>query len=293
MKRICERVTTLLRMIKFSHSIFALPFGIMTLLIAERGWPRATILVFAVLAMVGARTAAMAFNRLIDANLDADNPRTRLRELPQGKVSRLEVGSLIVGGALLFFVSAWCLNTVALWFSPLVLITLLGYSLTKRWTSWCHFVLGLSLGLSPLGAWVASRGDAFLEQWWIPTLLGAAVLVWTAGFDVIYSCQDYDHDLKSPLHSIPKKLGIRGALLVSSLLHGLTILLLILVGVTAELSLPYYAGVGIVTVLLIWEHGLVKADDLSRVNAAFFTANGLVSLVLCAATALDIMVSAT
>jgi len=283
------RIPVLLRTIKFSHSIFALPFGLMTLFIAERGLPDSRVLVLVVLAMVGARTAAMAFNRIVDRDIDAANPRTVGRELPSGLVGRTELIFLVVVGSAAFFLAAGLLNLVALVLSPLVLAVLLGYSFAKRYTWACHFFLGAALGLSPPGAWVAVKGEAFLESWWLPVLLSGAVLLWTAGFDIIYACQDRDHDLGTALHSIPKRLGIARALWVSRCLHAGTVALLMAVVVMAPLGAFAFAGVMVVAGILVWEHRLVAPDDLSRVDAAFFTANGLVSLVLLAFTVADVL----
>ncbi len=277
-------------MIRFSHSIFALPFGLMTVVLSKRGLPPYDVILWVIVAMVGARTAAMAFNRFADRRIDAANPRTRTREIPSGKVSLVEVWILITAGCAMFVSACAFLNPVALAFSPLVLFVLLGYSFTKRFTAACHFFLGLALGLSPMGAWVAVRGTDYLSQWWIPSILGLAVLVWTAGFDIIYACQDYEHDSKSKLRSLPKKLGLRRALQLSALLHCITLGLLLVLYFVADLSGFYLVGVALTGGLLLFEHRLVKPHDLSKVNAAFFTMNGLVSLVLLLATVLDVLV---
>ena len=277
-----------LEMIKFSHSIFALPFAFAAAFLAERGTPTLAPAVKIVLACVLARTAAMSFNRWADADIDARNPRTSGRAIPAGLLGRASVAAAAAIRAVLFVAVAGWINPLAFKLSPLALIILLGYSYTKRFTSGSHLVLGLALGLSPLGAWIAVRG----ELDWLPVILGLAVLFWTAGFDVIYSCQDVEIDRRENLHSIPKRWGKTRALWLARSFHVLTIFLLVWVGRSAEpaLGIPYHIGVGLVTVLLVYEHSLVRTDDLSRVNVAFFTMNGLVSLVFMTATIVDVAI---
>jgi len=265
--------------IKISHSVFALPFAVAAAFLAAEGLPEGPILGKIVLAVVLARTSAMAFNRLIDADIDAVNPRTQNRAIPAGLLSRTFVAAAaLVCAALFVAVAAW-INRLAFILSPVALAVLLGYSYTKRFTALSHVVLGTALGLSPLGAWVAVTGEVAL----LPALLGAAVLFWTAGFDVIYSCMDREFDTSYGLHSIPRHLGVARALLLTRLFHLTAVLLLIAVGVLAELGTAYIVGIVCVILLLAYENSLVRPNDLSRVNVAFFTMNGMVSLVFMAA----------
>ena len=275
------------RMIKFSHSVFALPFAFSGALLAapptgitpaQIGW--------IALAMVGARSAAMGFNRLVDRHLDAANPRTQNRELPQGAVSPQAVGLFVILSALALVLAAYQLNSLCFYLSPLILAVLLFYSLTKRFTWASHLVLGLSLGGAPLGAWLAVAGGFDL----IPLLLCLAVLVWVAGFDIIYACQDRAFDVRAGLHSIPVRFGIARALYIARALHLLFAVLLVLVGYTAGLSLLYWLGVAVVAGLLVHEHRLVRADDLSRLSTAFMTVNSAVSLIYFAAIWADLLV---
>jgi 4-hydroxybenzoate polyprenyltransferase len=270
-------------MVKISHSIFALPFALSAGFIAARGSPPLLLLVKVVLACVLARTAAMAFNRLIDAELDGRNPRTARRAIPAGLISRSRVATITFLSAGLFVLTAAWINPLALALSPLALLVLLGYSYTKRFTQVSHLVLGLALGLAPLGAWVAVRGELAL----LPSVLGLAVLFWTAGFDVIYACQDVNFDSEEGLHSIPRRWGVRRALWIARLFHLLTGVLLVATGTLGGLGPIYFGGVIAVVLLLLYEHTLVRESDLSRVNVAFFTLNGLVSLAFMAATIAD------
>lgn len=274
-----------LEMIKISHSIFALPFAIAAAFLAAGGIPPAFLLAKIILACVFARTAAMSFNRWADADVDARNPRTSMRAIPAGLLSRKTVALATLVSCGLFVLCAAWINSLAFKLSPVALTVLLGYSLTKRFTQASHLVLGLALGLSPLGAWVAVRGELAL----LPTMLGLAVLCWTAGFDVIYACQDVDFDRRQKLHSIPGRWGIATALWISRLLHAGTVSVLIFVGTLAPLGWPYYTGVVAVIALLLYEHSIVRANDLSRVGVAFFTLNGVVSLVFMVATVTDVM----
>ena len=275
------------RMIKFSHSVFALPFAFSGALLAamHAGITPAQIGWIA-LAMVGARSAAMGFNRLVDRHLDAANPRTQNRELPRGVVSPQAVGLFVVLSALALVVAAYQLNPLCFYLSPLVLAVLLFYSLTKRFTWASHLVLGLSLGGAPLGAWIAVTGGFDL----IPLLLCLGVLVWVAGFDIIYACQDHAFDVRAGLYSIPVRFGIARALHIARVLHLLFVVLLIIVGRMAGLSFLYWLGVVVVAGLLVYEHRLVRADDLSRMSTAFMTVNSTVSLIYFAAILADLIV---
>ncbi|HHI79061.1 MAG TPA: 4-hydroxybenzoate octaprenyltransferase [Planctomycetes bacterium] len=281
------RLQAYLSLVKFSHSVFALPFALISLVLAEGGLPPLSLLLLVVLAAVAARTAAMGFNRWADRKIDEANPRTREREIPAGKISPRATLVLVLLSSLVFMGTAWALNPLAFWLSPLVLVVLLGYSYTKRFTWACHLVLGLALGLAPLGAWIAAKGS--LEDIGIPLLLAFAVLTWVAGFDIIYSCQDEGFDRGLGLHSIPARFGIRMALRLSSLLHLLTVASLGLMGVWVGLGLFWWLGVVLSALLLFYEHRLVRPDDLSQVKAAFFTMNGLVSLLLAMLTFLDFL----
>jgi 4-hydroxybenzoate polyprenyltransferase len=275
-----DQVTAYGRMIRFSHSIFALPFALASaVLAADRrlAWAQ---LVWILVAMVGTRSAAMGFNRLADQAIDARNPRTAGRELPLGVLSRAEVWGLVLLSAAALIVAAWQLNPLCLALSPLALAIVFGYSYTKRFTSFSHLFLGLALGVAPVGAWIAIRGrfDG------APIVLGLAVLAWTAGFDIIYACQDAEFDRREGLHSIPARLGIRRALVVSRILHVFTVMLLLALYVLVRLHPLYVVGMAGVAGLLAHEHSLVKGEDLSRVDAAFFTVNGWVSALYFAVT---------
>jgi len=283
---IFKRIPIYLEAIKISHSVFALPFAVAAAFLATPGLPPLEVLGKVALAVVLARTAAMSFNRFADARLDALNPRTQNRAVPAGLLSRRFMATASLFSAAAFVAVSWSINSLALRLSPVALLVLLGYSYTKRFTSFSHLVLGAALGLSPLGAWVAVKGELAL----LPALLGLSVLFWTAGFDVIYACQDYSFDRRYGLCSLPARLGIRRALTLSRCLHALTVLLLVAVGYWSGMGWVYSLGVLGVLLLLLYEHSLVKADDLSRVNLAFFTLNGLVSLVFMAAVVLQTVI---
>ncbi len=284
---ILRSIHTYGRMIKFSHSIFALPFALSgaALATAQSG-VGGVQLAWIVVAMVGARSAAMGFNRLVDRHIDADNPRTAKRELPIGQVSPASVRFLIVISSGALVLAAWQLNPLCLYLSPLVLAVLFFYSLTKRFTWASHFVLGLSLGGAPLGAWIAVTGAVA----WTPAMLSMAVLTWVAGFDIIYSCQDRDYDLRAGLHSIPARFGMGGALRIARLLHVASVVLMILLGWHAEMGIIYVLGVLVIAGLLVWEHRLVRPDDLARVNMAFLNLNAIISVVFLACTVIDLLV---
>ncbi|MFH0939564.1 MAG: UbiA-like polyprenyltransferase [Planctomycetota bacterium] len=293
-KTMFQRLALILDSIKFAHSIFALPFALIAMIVAARGWPSSKTFALILVCMVSARSAAMAFNRLIDRHIDAANPRTQHRPTVTSAVSPRFLAAFIVACALVFWISAWFLNLACFICALPTLALLLGYSFSKYFTSLCHFWLGLALGLAPVGAHLAAQGDlrplAELGARWalpfeaFPLLLTVIVMLWVAGFDVIYACQDYAVDCADPrLHSIPKRLGIRRALIVSALLHTLALALLVLTGIYASFGEWYHLAVAAVGTLLIYEHWIVRPTDLSRINAAFFTINGLVSLLLFAA----------
>lgn len=274
-----------LEMIKIQHTIFALPFAFLGAFTAARGVPEVREIFWIIVAMVGARSAAMAFNRLVDVDIDSRNPRTASRALPAGLVSRGFVIVFTLASSLLLVVAAWQLNPLALALSPLALIIVLGYSLTKRFTALSHVFLGLALAVAPIGAAVAVEGRIDPRMW----LLAGAVLTWTAGFDVLYSLQDVEFDRSEGLHSIPSRLGAVRALAISRGLHVLTVTLLVAFGWVFSFGPIYFGGVAAGVILLIWQHSIVSPTDLSRINAAFFTANGVLSIILFVAGACDIL----
>jgi 4-hydroxybenzoate polyprenyltransferase len=275
-----------LSLVRFSHSIFALPFALQGAWLAHGGVPRWSVLLWIVVCAVSARTAAMAFNRLVDRDVDAANPRTSARELPAGRLSARCVAWLVAIASAVFVAGAFALNELSGWLSLPVLAVLLGYSYVKRFSFLAHLVLGLALALAPLGAWLAVRGAISADV--VPVLwLAAAVLTWVSGFDLIYACQDAAFDERAGLHSVPARFGVRAALGLSAVLHAATVVALALVGWTAGLSVIYWVAVAIATALLAYEHTLVSADDLSRVNTAFFTVNGWIGVGLFVGLALD------
>lgn len=283
---IVRKLKIILNMIKFEHTIFALPFAIMSAFIASDGLPPLDKCGWILLAMIGARSCAMAFNRLVDAKIDGNNPRTAMRAIPAGLITTGSVWIFTVASAALLVFSAYKLNPLAFALSPVALVITMGYSFTKRFTSLSHFGLGLSLSIAPIGAWIAVKGKFD----WIPMLLGLSVLLWTAGFDIIYACQDFEFDRKNRLHSIPARFGIQKALWLSSALHLITVSILVGLAVLPNLGVLYLIGVGVVTLILIYEHTIVSPSDLSRVNLAFFTLNGMVSLVLSALSVADLLI---
>ena len=280
-----RQLLVILEMIKFEHTIFALPFALMGAVMAARGWPEGGTLFWIILAMAGARSSAMAFNRLVDREIDRRNPRTASRALPVGILTTVQVWIFVGATTAVFFVAAWQLNTLALALSPLALAIIWGYSYTKRFTDYSHLFLGLAIGIAPSAAWVAVTGALDLA----PLALTVAVMFWVAGFDVIYSLQDIDFDRKSGLHSLPARLGVRGALWVSASMHAATILCLLLTRAWYPVGGWYFAGVAGVALLLAYEHSLVTPEDLSKVNAAFFTVNGFISMGLLGCVVADVL----
>jgi 4-hydroxybenzoate polyprenyltransferase len=276
---------TTLEMIKFSHTLFALPFAFYAAFLAAGGWPKAATLGKILLAMVGARSAAMAHNRLADRRLDASNPRTASRALASGALSVGFARAFLAASTVLFVAAAASLNRLTLILSPVALALLLVYSYTKRFTALSHLVLGLCLALAPVGAWIAVRGS--LET--LPVLLGLAVLFWTAGFDVIYSLQDEEFDRQAGLKSIPARLGARGALAMSALFHLAMAALLLWVWRLSGSGGILLAGLAATFAALVYQHAIVRPGDLSRVNAAFFTANGFVSVTLALCGIADVL----
>ena len=278
------RVT--LEMIKWEHSIFVLPFALCGAMLAAQGLPNAHALIWIIVAMVAARSAAMAFNRLADTSIDAANPRTRTRALPSGALTPAFVAGFVVVASAIFVLAAWQLNRLAFVLSPLALAILLLYSFTKRFTRWSHLVLGLAMGMAPSAAWIAVRGSLDPRI----LLLTGAVTFWGGGFDVLYACQDYEFDRQSGLHSLPRFCGIGNALWIARGFH--LAMLLFLVGLIIVFGLGKVAMTGLVAValLLAYEHSLVSPRDLSKLNAAFFTTNGVISVVFFLFIAGDLFV---
>jgi 4-hydroxybenzoate polyprenyltransferase len=262
-------------MIKFEHSVFALPFALTGALLAARGWPSGRQVLWIVVAMVGARSAAMAFNRLADARWDAANPRTATRALPAGALSPRYVAWFTAASAAVLILAAYQLNWLCFLLSPVALAVILLYSYTKRFTAWSHLVLGFSLGMAPAAAWMAVRGR--LDP--VILLLTGAVMLWTAGFDVIYACQDVDFDKRAGLYSLPKTLGITRALAVARLMHVGMLAMLAALAAALDLGPVAYLGLAVVAALLLYEHSLVKPYDLSKVGPAFFNVNAYISVV--------------
>lgn len=279
-----KNLRTTLEMIKWEHSIFALPFALCGAMLAANGVPTLRQLSWIVVAMVAARSAAMAFNRLADAAIDAANPRTGTRALPSGTLSGAFVRNFVIASSAVFVLAAWELNWLAFALSPVALAVLLLYSYTKRWTRWSHLVLGFALGIAPAGAWIAVRGDLDPRI----LLLTAAVTFWVGGFDVLYACQDRDFDERAGLHSIPRYCGIGNSLWIARIFH--LIMLGLLVALVWSFGMGATAAVGVAAVflLLAYEHILVSKDDLSKLNAAFFTMNGIIALVFFVFVAADL-----
>jgi 4-hydroxybenzoate polyprenyltransferase len=263
-----------LEMIKWEHSIFALPFALTGAVLAANGWPRPFVLFWIVVCMVSARSAAMAFNRLVDTRIDQANPRTAMRALPAGTLSSGFVTAFVVGSAAIFIFSAGMLNRLTLELAPLALAIILAYSYMKRVTRWSHLVLGLALGIAPSAAWIAVRG--FLDPRIV--VLTAAVLLWVAGFDVLYACQDFEHDRAAGLNSIPQAFGLTAAFWIARAMHFGMLLLLVWLVLLFHLKGVAIAGVAVVAALLLYEHSLISPRDLRRMNAAFFTLNGVISI---------------
>jgi 4-hydroxybenzoate polyprenyltransferase len=279
------RIRTTLEMIKFEHSVFALPFALTGAVLAVHGWPTWRQVLWIIVAMVGARSAAMTFNRIADLRIDAANPRTRMRALPAGHLTMGFAAGFTVVSCALVMLAAYELNPLAFKLAPVVIALLLGYSYTKRFTFLSHLVLGLCLGLSPVAASIALRGDVDRGI----LLLGAAVMLWVAGFDLIYACQDVEFDRQKGLFSVPARFSIRVALWLSAMLHIAMMALLVTVARIESLGWLAFAGLALVALLLAYEHGLVRPSDLSRVNAAFFNINGFVSVLFFVTWAGDVL----
>src|SRR6476646_4814522 len=279
-------VAKFLRMVKFEHTIFALPFALAAAAIAARGHGLSVGRVAGIIvAMAGARTAGMGFNRIVDRHIDAKTPRTAGRELPTGAISLGAAWAMTIAASVVFFAAAAALGWLCLALAPIALAILFAYSLTKRFTALCHLFLGLAIAGGPAGAWIAVRGDFG----WTPGLLMLSVACWIAGFDILYALADRDFDRASGLHSIPARLGITGSLVVSGLLHAVTVAALFALAPIAHMGVPYLAGVGVVTALLVYEHAIVRPNDLSRLDMAFFNLNGYVSVAFFVATLIDVL----
>jgi 4-hydroxybenzoate polyprenyltransferase len=274
-----NRVRTVLEMIKFEHSLFALPFALTGALLAARAtrhsWPTINQVLWIVVAMVAARSAALTINRIVDIRYDRENPRTRQRALPTGALSVSFAWVFTLVAVAVFLIAAWQLNPLALKLAPLALAILFLYSFTKRFTSWSHLFLGFALGISPAAAWIAVTGGLDLRM----LILCAAVTLWVGGFDVLYACQDIDYDRRAGLYSIPKRFGIAKALLIARVMHAGVAALLAWLAASFTLPWPAWVGSAVVAVLLAYEHSLVKANDLSKLDAAFFTVNGYISML--------------
>jgi 4-hydroxybenzoate polyprenyltransferase len=274
-----DRIRTVLEMIKFEHSVFALPFALVGALLAARatthGWPTLRQILWIVVAMVAARSAAMTINRIVDVRYDRENPRTRMRALAAGALSVSFAWAFTIAAIVVFFVSAWQLNLLALKLAPLALAILFFYSFTKRFTTWSHLFLGFALGISPAAAWIAVTGRLDGRM----LILCAAVTLWVGGFDVLYACQDVQFDADVGLYSVPKRFGVANALVISRLMHVGVVILLSWLAASFGLPWPAWIGIAVVAVLLGYEHSLVKANDLSKLNAAFFTVNGYISIL--------------
>ncbi len=272
-------------MIKWEHSVLTLPFGLTGAVLAARGLPSLRQSAWLVVALVAARSAAMAFNRLADAEIDSANPRTATRALPAGLLSRHFVFCFVAASSLVLILAAWMLSQLAFYCSPLALLIILGYSYTKRFTRWSHLFLGLAMGIAPTAAWVAIRGTMDPRI----LIVTGAVMFWGAGFDILYACQDYEHDCRVALHSVPRAFGIARSLLLARAFHLIAFTFFLWMSYAFALGWIARGGVLLVGALLVYEHSLVRADDLSRVNAAFFTMNGLISMLLLALVACDLL----
>jgi 4-hydroxybenzoate polyprenyltransferase len=272
-----RNIRTTLEMIKIEHTLFALPFAFLGAVLAARGIPTAWQIVWITVAMVGARSTAMAFNRIADKDYDARNPRTRMRAIPAGALSVTFVWGFTLIAAAIFFLAAGMLNPLTLILSPVALASVVLYSYTKRWTLLSHLILGWCLAIAPTGAWIAVRGTIDSP---IPLLLSLVVMLWTAGFDVLYACQDHDFDRQTGLYSIPARFGIARSLWISRTLHVGAFAALVALYFITNLGILALIGLVATGALLIYQHTLVRANDLSRLNAAFFTTNAFVSVIL-------------
>jgi 4-hydroxybenzoate polyprenyltransferase len=275
MESVLRNTRVTLEMIKWEHSIFALPFALTGTVLAADGWPHLSTLGWILLCMVSARSAAMAFNRLIDAKIDAANPRTSMRAIPAGHLSAGFVAAFTLLAIALFLLGAAMLNRLTLLLAPIALVVVLGYSYMKRVTNWSHLVLGLALGIAPSAAWIAVRGSYDPRM----LLLTGIVILWVGGFDVLYACQDFDYDRQTGLHSVPARFGLEGAFWIARLMHFGAIVLMFFLALAFGLGPIALGGMAIVVLLLVYEHYIISPKDLRRMNAAFFTLNGIISVV--------------
>ncbi len=283
---ILNKITTLLEMIKFSHTIFAFPFALMGVVLASLAsgaLPSFGQVVWICVAMVGARSGAMGLNRLIDAKIDAENPRTAERHIPAGQVSIFEAVCFIAVSLTVLLIAAWMLNPLCFYLTPIAIGCFVLYAYCKRFTHYAHLVLGICLAAAPIGAWIALRGDLG----WSVFALGLAVLFWVAGFDIFYALQDYDYDVERGLHSIPSKLGVKKSFWLAELFHFLMVFFLLLVYPGSGLGVIYLLGVAVVAGMLLYEHSLIKPGDLSKLDAAFFNMNGYISVTIFVFTLVD------
>jgi len=276
-----------LEFVRFSHTAFALPFALASMAVAaraDRGWPGARTFVLILAAMVCARTAAMGYNRIVDRKLDALNPRTAQRHLPEGRIELANAWALVCLSAAGLVVVAWFINRACFYLSPVALFVVFFYSYTKRFTDFSHFFLGLALGIAPLGAWLAVRGRFD----WPPCVLAAAVVFWLVGFDIIYATQDYEFDKSQRLRSMPVRLGITGSLRMAWVAHGFTVALLLAFGLISHLHVPYYSGLAIILVCVVVQHVLARKQDPASLNLAFFRMNAVISAVFLVAVVGDV-----
>lgn len=277
-----------LSLVKFAHTIFAMPFALIGFTLAiksnEFRWES---LIFVILCMIFARNAAMGFNRLIDKDIDKSNPRTQKREIPAGVIKSGAALIFVIANCLLFMVTCWFINKLVFILSPVALFVVLGYSYTKRFTWFCHFVLGLALALAPIGAYLAVVGKFDM----LPLLFSFIVLFWVSGFDIIYALQDYEFDSEHKLKSIPSTIGIKKSLILSAIIHSIVVLLIVFAGFIGHFNVLYMIGASIFVGLLTYQHIIVKPDDLSRLNLAFFTTNGIASIVFAMFTISSILIS--
>jgi len=287
--KILKKITTLLEMIKFSHTIFAFPFALMGVVLASlasHAAPSIGQVLWICVAMVGARSGAMGLNRLVDAKIDAENPRTADRHIPAGQVSVVEASFFIAASLVVMLFAAWMLNPLCFYLAPIAIGFFVLYAYSKRFTHFAHVVLGICLAAAPIGAWVALRGDIG----WPVISLGLAVLFWVSGFDIFYALQDYDYDVERGLHSVPSRLGIDKSFLLVRTFHGLMLLFLLLVLPGSGLGWIYFVGVLVVAGMLLYEHTLVKPNDLSKLDMAFFNMNGYISITIFGFTLIDALV---
>ena len=279
-----QRTKILLEMIKFEHTVFALPFAYLGAFLAQGGLPPLREALLILLGMVGGRTAAMGFNRIVDLPFDAKNPRTQKRPLVTGAIKTKEAWAMVIISGAMFFLAAYLLNPLAFKLSPVVFAILLAYSYTKRFTPLCHLFLGLAIGIAPTAGWIAIKGSVSV----LPLIITLGVLFWVAGFDILYACLDTEFDKKIGLHSIPAAFGIRRAFWLSAIFHLIAFFLFLAAGIMAHLGPLYYTGLTGVSILFILQRRVVSPDDLSKMDLAFFTLNGLVSLILFGFTAIDL-----